>query len=223
MAASSLIQATRRIAAATYAHNQLFYRDPDRSNVKMTKRYSSHPVRQYYRTAAGGIASILKAARAVRSSAEQLMKLNDGREETRTRLDEAEAVEQVNRLVTDYNTLHKKLTERKADLKPDAGRSLKLAAEGYGFIGLHQNPDGSLQLDETKFRQSLSARFASTLDAVAGPSGLAGKLSKAAERYDHVPPASWLNLRERITLPYHPYASFTGYLFQRGLLFDGVF
>jgi hypothetical protein len=223
MAASNLIQATRRIAAATYAHNQLYYRDPGRYHAKSANRHSSHPVQPDNRTVAGEIASILKAARDVRSSAGQLMKLKDRSEETRTRPDENEAVERVNRLVTDYNALHRKLAERKADLKPDAGQSLRLAAEGYGFIGLRQHPDGSLQLDETTFRKRWSVQYASTLDAVAGPSGLAGKLSKAAERYDNVPPASWLNVRERGALPFNPYAPFTGYRFQKGLLFDGFF
>lgn len=155
-----------------------------------------------------------------------LLKAGAGEIEIRIKPDEAGTLQQVKQLVTDYNAVHKRLTESGAYLQSSVKRGLENAAGGYDAIGIVKKSDGTLALDEEKFKAALSTRFEQTRDAVTGRFGLADKLSQAANRFENVPPSALVNARVRGMQAFTAYQPAVGSYWQlqgRGLLFDASF
>ncbi|WP_276355572.1 flagellar filament capping protein FliD [Cohnella caldifontis] len=141
--------------------------------------------------------------------------------EVRVEPNAQEIVDRVKRLAADYNALRRRMDESGAFLSPSVRRGLDSAVQGYESIGLRRKADGTLELDESKFKASLESRYDDTRDDVSGRFGLAGKLSSAAGRLEDVPPASLLSSSFRNLQT--TYASKYRLTLQPGLLFDGSF
>ncbi|WP_219641438.1 flagellar filament capping protein FliD [Cohnella sp. CFH 77786] len=155
-----------------------------------------------------------------------LLKPTSDDAEIQVKPDEAGVLKQVKQLISDYNETLGRVREAGSYLNDSVKRSLENAANGYGSVGIAKQADGTLKLDETKFKASLSAQFENTRRAVSGPDGLAVNLSKAADRLENMPPHAMLNPRVRAMQSYAAYQSSAGLYFQlptRGLLFDGTF
>jgi hypothetical protein len=211
------VQPASKVLAASYAHNQQYYNQPAWRTTGQKRVFQLHPPSDpFLRRAAAEVSGILKWAQSLASSAQNLSKPDNSSFRS----------PQVKKMVEDYNELIGGLSVSGTPLHPWVKRGLENAVSGYGSVGLHKKQDGTLQLDETKFEDSLQARSRLTRQVFTGPQGIAGKLAQAAERIGREPPSSLLDPQAREYRRYSVYQSSAGFYLQmpiKGLLYDSTF
>ncbi|QMV41195.1 flagellar filament capping protein FliD [Cohnella cholangitidis] len=108
------------------------------------------------------------------------------------RPDAKKAVEQVGELISSYNAMRDKLNEAGKYISPAVKASLDKAASSYSneAIGIRQNADGTLRLDEAAFEKSLNANFGQASKSIGGRGGLADRLLKRRNASTMPPPAA---------------------------------
>ncbi|WP_373231113.1 flagellar filament capping protein FliD [Cohnella sp.] len=173
-----------------------------------------NPFEQVAKSAASRIANFLSAAQKVQSSANDLLMkgssslyLSTDAIEIKVQPDEKKAVDQVKRLIFNYNAMHDRLKEAGDYMSPSVKRSLEntVNSSSYDQIGIQKNGDGTLKLDESKFKKSLSENYEQTSRALTASNGLAKSLEKETDRFNEMTASSLLNLQA--LQPYATYQS----------------
>jgi flagellar hook-associated protein 2 len=142
--------------------------------------------------------------------------------------DEKKALEQVGQLISNYNTMHNRLKEAGGYLNPSVNKRLEnaVSSSSYEQIGIKKNGDGTLKLDEAKFKQSLSANYEQTNRALTGNKGLATSLEKETDRFNDISASALLNQKMQAMQQFATYQSTQQSYLQiptTGLLINGIF
>lgn len=147
------------------------------------------------------------------------------------RPDADQALKQVKELISSYNAVRERGKEAGGYLNSSILRNLDSVVNSTGLkdLGISRNGDGSLKLDEEKFKKSLSTDYERTAKAISGKNGLADRLSSAVDRYNQVPASSLLNPKAQQMQQFLQYQSLmfqppTSYAFpfaSSGLLLNG--
>ncbi|WEK53515.1 MAG: flagellar filament capping protein FliD [Candidatus Cohnella colombiensis] len=118
-------------------------------------------------------------------------------------------VSDVKKLISSYNEMNSRLNETSGYMNSQIKRGINNAVGSVAFsdIGIRKSADGSLQLDETKLKQSLNSSFDRTNATLTGTAGLATKLDKALDHYSEVPASSLLNKKAQAFQMYGTYQS----------------
>jgi flagellar hook-associated protein 2 len=127
----------------------------------------------------------------------------------KVRPDEKKAVEQVGQLISSYNAMHDRLKEAGGYMNPSVKRSVESAVNTstYEQMGIKMNGDGTLKLDESKFKQSLSDKYEQTNRTLTGNNGLARNLEKTTDRFNDVSANSLLNQKVQAMQQFAAYQS----------------
>ena len=115
--------------------------------------------------------------------------------------DDDKVISQVKQLVSNYNEMYGRLKEAGGTMNSSIRKNLDSIVDSslYERVGIQQNSDGTLKLDEEKLKKSLSTNFDQTAKAISGKYGLADRLSSAADKYNDAPTSSLLNQKARQT------------------------
>jgi flagellar hook-associated protein 2 len=109
----------------------------------------------------------------------------------------------------------------KIDVRPDEKKALEQVGQLISNYG-----DGTLKLDEAKFKQSLSANYEQTNRALTGNKGLATSLEKETDRFNDISASALLNQKMQAMQQFATYQSTQQSYLQiptTGLLINGIF
>lgn len=225
------------------------YRHPAGSWLKQPSSSYPNPFEQIIKTAATEIADFLRSARNVQTIANGLIQKNASHSNTivlemgkgtarllkavseeveiSVRPDEDKTVEQVGKLISEYNVMHGFLNEDGGYLSPAVKSSLENAASSIAYerIGIRKNGDGTLELDEEKLVESLRSSYEQTSKTLTGSNGLAMSLEKATDSFNNVSASSLLNRNMLAMQQFATYQSSMQVSLQiptKGLLVNGI-
>jgi len=225
------IVAPVRILTATYAHNQQYYDQADWHTKLRKRRMPEQKVQSQIRQAAHHVASLLKAAEKIREAAEDLRNVRiapeAGQETAKTApaaADPKAMKEQLRQLLSAYNTALQMLEEAQPYVKRAVRNQFSQAAVGYQIYGIHQQADGTLELDEELLESQLRRYPEQMIQALAGRNGLADKLAAQAEKLAREPASALLGplFHPQSPLPEYRYQMLRGNTFRAGMLIDFV-
>lgn len=140
---------------------------------------------------------------------------------------EESKVDYVRKMVTSYNNLRGQLKEAGSYLNPNVriGLEQRVEASEYERLGIRLAKDGSLEFDETSFRERFAENEEQVLQALSDYKGLPAALKEATARYIGIPVSQLLNERIFDTRPkpaYPPSLKAGIRLSMTGILLDRV-
>lgn len=106
-----------------------------------------------------------------------------------TQPDSVEIIKPIKELILTYNQFQQTLHDTPGYLNRSVVQSLEQSAKPQTLdqLGISENSDGTLTLDEITFKQQLTDHYADVKRSISGVSGLASSLSQSFGRLDQLP------------------------------------